>query len=241
MRLVMIDNYDSFTYNLVQLFYEFDLEVVVRRHDEVDLVGIEALRPDWLCISPGPKAPVDAGISKAVIAHFYKEIPILGVCLGMQAINEVFGGSTVLAPVPVHGKRHEIFHGGETVFAGLPSPFGAARYHSLMVSPASDELVITARSADGVIMGLCHRRYPLHGVQFHQESFLTEYGRELAANFLALAPGFQIQGRGQTEPGRGKALAALGECATWETNNYHFPETGNREQGYVGTYYRPEG
>jgi anthranilate synthase component 2 len=191
MRLVMIDNYDSFTYNLVQLFYEFDLEVVVRRHDEVDLAGIEALRPDWLCISPGPKAPVDAGISKAVIAHFYKEMPILGVCLGMQAINEVFGGRTVLAPEPVHGKRHEIFHTGEAVFAGLPSPFGAARYHSLMVSQVSPDLIITARSADGVIMGLSHRRYPLHGVQFHPESFLTEYGRELAANFLELAPGFK--------------------------------------------------
>jgi anthranilate synthase component 2 len=190
MRLVMIDNYDSFTYNLVQLFYEFDLEVVVRRHDEVDLAGIQALRPDWLCISPGPKAPADAGISKAVISHFYKEIPILGVCLGMQAINEVFGGRTVLAPVPVHGKRHEIFHAGEALFAGLPSPFGAARYHSLMVSPANAELLITARSGDGVIMGLSHRHYPLHGVQFHPESFLTDYGRELAANFLQLAPGF---------------------------------------------------
>ena len=189
MRLVMIDNYDSFTYNLVQLFYEFDLEVVVRRHDEVDLAGIEALRPDWLCISPGPKAPADAGISKAVIAHFYQEMPILGVCLGMQAINEVFGGRTVLAPVPVHGKRQEIFHTGEAVFAGLPSPFGAARYHSLMVSPASADLVVTARSADGVIMGLSHRRYPLHGVQFHPESFLTEYGRELAANFLDAGAG----------------------------------------------------
>jgi para-aminobenzoate synthetase component II len=190
MRLVMIDNYDSFTYNLVQLFYEFDLEVVVRRHDEVDLTGVEALRPDCLCISPGPKAPADAGISKAVIEHFYKKIPILGVCLGMQTINEVFGGETLLAPVPVHGKRHEILHSGEAIFAGLPSPFGAARYHSLMVSPASDEMMITARSADGVIMGLSHRSYPLHGVQFHPESFMTDYGRELAANFLRLAPQF---------------------------------------------------
>jgi anthranilate synthase component II len=172
------------------LFYEFDLEVVVRRHDVVDLAGIEALRPDWLCISPGPKAPVDAGVSKAAIAHFYKDMPILGVCLGMQAINEVFGGRTVLAPVPVHGKRHEILHNGDAVFAGVPSPFWGARYHSLMVSPASTDLVVTARSADGVVMGLSHRRYPLHGVQFHPESFLTEYGRELVANFLHLARGF---------------------------------------------------
>ncbi len=186
MRLVMIDNYDSFTYNLVQLLYAFDLEVIVRRHDAIDLAGIAALDPEWLCISPGPKAPADAGISKAVIAHFYREIPILGVCLGMQAINEVFGGTTVLAPVPVHGKRYQIFHQGQGLFAGLPSPFAAARYHSLMVQPAGSELQVTARSSDGVIMGLSHRRYPLHGVQFHPESFLTEYGRELVANFLAL-------------------------------------------------------
>ncbi len=185
MRLVIIDNYDSFTYNLVQLFYEFDLEVIVRRHDAIDLAGLAALDPDWLCISPGPKAPADAGISKAVIAHFYRHIPILGVCLGMQAINEVFGGSTVLAPVPVHGKRHQVFHVCQGLFANLPNPFGAARYHSLMVAPASAELLVTARTADGVIMGLSHRRYPLHGVQFHPESFLTDYGRELVANFLA--------------------------------------------------------
>jgi anthranilate synthase component 2 len=237
MRLVMIDNYDSFTYNLVQLFYEFDLEVVVRRHDELDLAGIEALRPDWLCISPGPKTPADAGISKAVIAHFYKEIPILGVCLGMQAINEVFGGRTVLAPVPVHGKRHEIFHAGEAVFAGLPSPFGAARYHSLMVSPANDELAITARSADGVIMGLSHRCYPLHGVQFHPESFLTDYGRELAANFLALAPGLQIQGKGKRDQGTGKHFGVLGEIGALTT--IPLPKTENRkpETNYVGPHH----
>ena len=132
MRLVMIDNYDSFTYNLVQLFYEFDLEVLVFRHDEIDLAGIAALNPDWLCISPGPKAPEQAGISKAVIAHFYRQIPILGVCLGHQALNEVFGGATVRAPIPVHGKRHQVFHEGRGIFKGLPSPFGAARYHSLM-------------------------------------------------------------------------------------------------------------
>ena len=135
MRLVMIDNYDSFTYNLVQLFYEFDLEVLVFRHDEIDLAGIAALQPDWLCISPGPKAPDQAGISKVVIAHFYRHIPILGVCLGHQALNEVFGGATVKAPIPVHGKRHQVFHQGRGLFKGLPSPFGAARYHSLMASP----------------------------------------------------------------------------------------------------------
>jgi anthranilate synthase component 2 len=231
MRLMMVDNYDSFTYNLVQLFYEFDLEVIVRRHDEVDLAGIEALKPDWLCISPGPKAPANAGISKAVIAHFYRRLPILGVCLGLQAINEVFGGRTVLAPVPVHGKRHEIFHTGQGVFAGLPSPFGAARYHSLMVSPAVEAgLEITARSADGVIMGLSHRQYPLHGVQFHPESFLTDYGRELAANFLGLAPGWQRQGKGMKAQGEGKDIAAAAEIARLATGK-GMRETGKGQCG----------
>jgi anthranilate synthase component 2 len=186
MRLVMIDNYDSFTYNLVQLFYEFDLEVLVFRHDAVSLPQIDALQPDWICISPGPKAPAQAGISRAVISRFYQEIPILGVCLGHQAINEVFGGATVKAPVPVHGKCHQVFHHGRGIFAGLPSPFAAARYHSLMASPHSPELEVTARTEDGVIMGLSHRRYPLHGVQFHPESFLTEHGHALAENFLRL-------------------------------------------------------
>jgi anthranilate synthase component 2 len=184
MLLVMIDNYDSFTYNLVQLFYEFDLEVLVFRHDEIDLAGISALAPDWLCISPGPKAPDQAGISKMVIAHFHRQIPILGVCLGHQALNEVFGGATVKAPVPVHGKRHQVFHQGRGIFKGLPSPFGAARYHSLMAVSNSPELEVTAWTEDGVIMGLQHRTFPLHGVQFHPESFLTNYGHALAANFL---------------------------------------------------------
>jgi gamma-glutamyl-gamma-aminobutyrate hydrolase PuuD len=155
----------------------------------------------------------------------------------MQAINEVFGGRTVLAPVPVHGKRHEIFHGGETVFTGLPSPFGAARYHSLMVSPASDELVITARSADGVIMGLSHRRYPLHGVQFHPESFLTDYGRDLAANFLALAARFQKQGKGKTKLEKGKKFGLLDEIGPLST--LPLPKIGNRKLGtdHVGPHH----
>ena len=184
MRLVMIDNYDSFTYNLVQLFSEFDLEVLVFRHDDIDLDGIAALNPDWLCISPGPKAPDQAGISKAAIARFYRAIPILGVCLGHQALNEVFGGVTVKAPIPVHGKRQQVFHRGQGVFKGLPSPFPAARYHSLMAHPTSPDLEVTAWTEDGVIMGLKHRHFPLHGVQFHPESFLTSHGHALAANFL---------------------------------------------------------
>ncbi len=184
MRLLMIDNYDSFTYNLVQLFYEFDLEVLVFRHDDIDLDGIAAHNPDWLCISPGPKAPDQAGISKAAIAHFYRSVPILGVCLGHQAMNEVFGGATVKAPIPVHGKCHQVFHRGQGVFKGLPSPFAAARYHSLMTVPTSPDLEVTAVTEDGVIMGLKHRHFPLHGVQFHPESFLTSHGHALAANFL---------------------------------------------------------
>ncbi|MDI6854705.1 MAG: aminodeoxychorismate/anthranilate synthase component II [Deltaproteobacteria bacterium] len=186
MRLVMIDNYDSFTYNLVQLFYEFDLEVLVFRHDAICPAEIAALKPRWLCISPGPKAPAQAGVSKAVIARFYQDIPILGVCLGHQAINEVFGGRTVRAPVPVHGKRHRIFHRGQGLFQGLPSPLWGARYHSLVADVLAAELEITAWTSEGVIMGLSHKEYPLHGVQFHPESFLTTYGYELAGNFLKL-------------------------------------------------------
>ncbi len=186
MRLVMIDNYDSFTYNLVQLFSEFDIEVRVFRHDALSVTEVGHLKPRWLCISPGPKAPAQAGISKAVIARYYQDLPILGVCLGHQAINEVFGGATARAPLPVHGKRHQVFHRGQGIFQGLPSPFPAARYHSLMAFPVSPELEVTAWTADGVIMGLRHPRYPLHGVQFHPESFLTGHGARLAENFLRL-------------------------------------------------------
>ena len=186
MRLLMIDNYDSFTYNLVQLFYEFDLEVLVFRHDAISLKEVAALKPRWICISPGPKAPAQAGVSKEVIGCFHRDLPILGVCLGHQALNEVFGGETVRAPLPVHGKRSEILHQGRGLFAGLPSPFWAARYHSLMAAQVPPELEVTAETRDGVVMGLSHRRYPLHGVQFHPESFLTSHGKELAGNFLRL-------------------------------------------------------
>ena len=185
-RLVMIDNYDSFTYNLVQLFYEFDLEVLVFRHDAVTLREIKSLKPRWLCISPGPKTPAQAGISKKVIAHFQKDIPILGVCLGHQALNEIWGGVTVRAALPMHGKCSEVHHQARGLFAGLPSPFRGARYHSLIAVPTSPKLEVTAWTQDGVVMGLSHRRYPLHGVQFHPESFLTDYGYDLVANFLRL-------------------------------------------------------
>ena len=191
----MIDNYDSFTFNLVQLFYEFNLEVLVFRHDAITLAEIGHLKPDWLCISPGPKAPAQAGISKEVIARFHQEIPILGVCLGHQALNEVFGGATVRAPAHMHGKTSAVYHKGRGLFQGLPSPFLAARYHSLMAQPASPDLEVTAQTDDGVIMGLSHRRHPLHGVQFHHESFLTRHGVELVANFLQLHPGWRLEGQ----------------------------------------------
>ncbi len=186
MRLVIIDNYDSFTYNLVQLFQEFDLEVRVFRNDAIGINGITGLTPDWICISPGPRDPEHAGISKAVIEHFGRSVPILGVCLGMQAINEVFGGRTREAPVPVHGKTCMIDHRGESIFRGIPSPFRVARYHSLCIEIASDELVPLAASPEGVSMGIGHRSRPIFGVQFHPESFMSQYGPELAYNFLSV-------------------------------------------------------
>jgi len=188
MRLLMIDNYDSFTFNLVQLFLEFDLDVVVHRHDEIDLAGVAAAHPDYLCISPGPKDPAHAGISAGVVERFGPRVPTLGVCLGMQVINEVFAGRTVKAPEPVHGKRRQVWHTGQGIFAGVPSPFWAARYHSLCIEPRSDDLEVTAHAGDGVIMGIQHRRWPIWGVQFHPESFLSEHGIAMARNFLRLRP-----------------------------------------------------
>jgi anthranilate synthase component 2 len=188
MFMVMIDNYDSFTHNLVQLFYEFDLEVQVYRNDQIALSKVELLQPDWICVSPGPKDPAHAGISKAVIRRFAPTIPILGVCLGMQAINEVFDGITVRAPEPVHGKCSRIEHNGYGIFSGLPSPLRVARYHSLQVIMRSPCLLPLAYAQDQVVMGIQHECWPLCGVQFHPESFLSEYGYQLAANFLALQP-----------------------------------------------------
>lgn len=191
MRLVMIDNYDSFTFNLVQLFYEFDLEVLVFRHDRISLEGIEELQPDWICISPGPKDPAHAGISKSVVMRFGRTVPILGVCLGMQVINEVFNGRTNKAPLPMHGKRCRVDHTGQSIFSGIPSPFWVARYHSLCIEPRSPLIVPTAIAEDQVIMGIRHRFWPICGVQFHPESFMSQYGLELANNFLALNPRWQ--------------------------------------------------
>ena len=191
MRLLVVDNYDSFTWNLVQLFSVLGVEVVVRRNDVVSLREIAGLEPRWICISPGPRDPAHAGVSRAVIREFAPRLPVLGVCLGMQAINEVFGGKTIRAPVPVHGKRHEVLHDGAGIFAGLPSPFAAARYHSLCVSIRSPALTACAWCKDGVIMGIRHRTLPVFGVQFHPESFLSEHGPALAANFLSLDPAWR--------------------------------------------------
>lgn len=185
MRLVMIDNYDSFTYNLVQLFYEFDIEVLVFRNDEINVERVQSLNPDCICISPGPRDPAHAGISKAVIERLGETVPTLGVCLGMQAINEVFGGCTVEAPVPMHGKSCMVEHCGEGIFSGIPSPFRVARYHSLCVQIRSDDIIMQAVTSEGVPMAIRHRFFPVYGVQFHPESFLSEYGLELIANFLS--------------------------------------------------------
>ena len=191
MRLLMIDNYDSFTYNLVQLFYEFDIEVEVTRHDSIGVREVQSFAPDWICISPGPRDPSHAGVSAEIVERFGTHIPIHGVCLGMQVINEVFGGRTLRAPLPVHGKRCRIIHRGEGLFRDLPSPFWAARYHSLCIDRGSEEIEPVAHAEDGVVMGIRHRSRPIHGVQFHPESFMTEYGMEMISRFLEIHPRFR--------------------------------------------------
>lgn len=187
-RLLVIDNYDSFTFNLVQMFLQYDLDIFVFRSDKLALPEVAPIEPDYLLVSPGPRDPAHAGISLAIIREWYCRIPVLGVCLGMQCINEVFAGRTLRAPQPRHGKISLVHHTGRALFAGLPSPFAAARYHSLMVDVRAPELEITARCEDGVVMGLSHPGYPLHGVQFHPESFMTEAGFQLIENFLRLGP-----------------------------------------------------
>lgn len=184
--LLVIDNYDSFTYNLVQMFMPYPLEIKVFRCDKLSIEQAGRLSPDYLLVSPGPKDPAHTGISKQLIQACYKRIPVLGVCLGMQCINEVFGGITARAPVPMHGKTSDIRHDGSGLFVGIPSPFTVARYHSLMAVVGAGELIVTARSDDDVVMALHHRCYPLHGVQFHPESFLTRRGEVLIKNFLRL-------------------------------------------------------
>ncbi len=186
-RVLVIDNYDSFVYNLVQYLGELGAEPMVHRHDAVDLAAIAALEPDALLISPGPGRPEDAGISTAAIRWAAGRIPVLGVCLGHQAIGSTWGGDVVRAPEVMHGKTSWIHHEGAGVFAGLPNPLEATRYHSLIVDRQSvpDELEITATSEDGLVMGLRHRELDVEGVQFHPESILTTGGHDLLANFLA--------------------------------------------------------
>ncbi|MBN2060856.1 MAG: aminodeoxychorismate/anthranilate synthase component II [Deltaproteobacteria bacterium] len=187
-RLLVIDNYDSFTYNLVQMFILHDLLIQVSRSDRISIQEINIFAPDYILISPGPKDPAHSGLSMEVINAFLGKVPILGVCLGMQCINEVFGGKTVRSQKPVHGKTSKIYHEGFGIFKDVPSPFIAARYHSLVVEKRDKELIITARCADGVAMGISHPSLPLHGVQFHPESFLTEHGHLIIENFLKLGP-----------------------------------------------------
>jgi anthranilate synthase/aminodeoxychorismate synthase-like glutamine amidotransferase len=184
--LVMIDNYDSFTYNLVQYFSQLGEEVQVFRNDQIDLSELAAVHPARLVISPGPCSPDEAGISMAAIRHFAGEIPILGVCLGHQAIGAAFGGKVIRAPRLMHGKTSLIYHDGKDLFQGIPSPFEATRYHSLIVERETlpDCLSVSAQTAVGEIMGLRHREFAIFGVQFHPESILTAEGMNLLRNFL---------------------------------------------------------
>jgi anthranilate synthase/aminodeoxychorismate synthase-like glutamine amidotransferase len=184
--MLIIDNYDSFTYNLVQHFGELGADLVVKRNDQVTLDEVTEMHPDRICISPGPGTPFDAGISNDLILKFGPTTPILGVCLGHQCIGHVFGGEVVRADRIMHGKTSPIVHEGDGVFRSLPNPFEATRYHSLIVRRESlpQELEITAETAQREIMGLRHRRYPIQGVQFHPESIMTGVGKQLLLNFL---------------------------------------------------------
>lgn len=184
--LLMIDNYDSFTYNLVQYFGELGEDVRTFRNDEITIAQIEALKPDRICISPGPCTPAEAGICIDVLKHFAGKIPMLGVCLGHQAIGAAFGGNVIRAKQIMHGKTSEVMHTGVGVFRGLPSPFTVIRYHSLAIERESlpPTLEITAWTEDGEIMGVRHTQYPIEGVQFHPESILSEHGHALLKNFL---------------------------------------------------------
>ena len=186
--ILVIDNYDSFAYNLVQYLGELGWEPVVYRNDSITLGQIEAMAPSHIIISPGPCTPLEAGISNDVVRYFRRKIPILGVCLGHQCIGYVYGGLIKRAPVPVHGKTSLVFHDGETVFQGLPSPLLGGRYHSLVIDaetvPAS--LEVSARTEDGVIMGVRNREDVVEGVQLHPESILTDRGHDILANFLGL-------------------------------------------------------
>lgn len=183
---LMIDNYDSFVYNLVRYFEELNEKVCVYRNDKITIEEIKVLNPEGIIISPGPKSPKDAGISLQIIKEFKGKIPILGICLGHQVIAQYFGGRIIKGIKPVHGKISEVFHNGEGIFKGLPTPFKATRYHSLVVEPSNLplDLDVTAQTVDGIIMGIKHKKYCIEGVQFHPEAELTEYGHEMLENFI---------------------------------------------------------
>ncbi|MDO8953916.1 MAG: aminodeoxychorismate/anthranilate synthase component II [Gammaproteobacteria bacterium] len=189
-NLLMIDNYDSFTYNLVRYFEELGVQVKTVLHDKISLLEVEMLKPDYIVISPGPKTPKEAGISNEIIRHFAGRIPILGVCLGHQCIGDIFGAKVVQAE-PVHGKISLIYHSNTGMFTDLPSPFTATRYHSLIVKDLPDTLEMTAWTesyGQRIVMGIRHKEYPIEGVQFHPESILTEHGHQLLRNFLTGSP-----------------------------------------------------
>jgi para-aminobenzoate synthetase component 2 len=192
--ILVIDNYDSFTYNLVQYLGELGEEIVVHRNDQIDLEGIAKLAPHHILISPGPCTPNEAGISLALLERFKGEIPIFGVCLGHQAIGQAFGGEVIRADQLMHGKTSEMKHDGQGVFAGLPSPFTATRYHSLIVKRDTlpDCLEISAETEDGLIMGLRHKEYVVEGVQFHPESIMTNHGLKILRNFLNYKSGLRV-------------------------------------------------
>ncbi len=191
MKVLLIDNYDSFTYNLAQYLGELGADVAVERNDAITLEAIGQRRADAIVISPGPCTPNEAGISMDVVRRFAGAIPILGVCLGHQCIGQVFGGRIVRAPRIMHGKTSKIFHDERGMYAGVPNPFVATRYHSLVIAPDSvpDELEVTAKTWEDEIMGVRHREHLIEGVQFHPESIMTEAGKQLLGNFLALARG----------------------------------------------------
>lgn len=188
--ILLLDNYDSFTYNVAQYLWEGGAELIIRRNDAISISEIRTLRPQSIIISPGPGRPEDAGISVELIRELAGEIPILGICLGHQAIGDAFGGRIDYAPTIFHGKVSLIHHDGEGLFAGIANPFTATRYHSLVISPDSfpeDELRVTSSTEDGIIMSVRHRRLPIWGVQFHPESILTEYGKIMLNHFVELA------------------------------------------------------
>ena len=193
--ILVIDNYDSFTYNIVQELGELGAELTVFRNDKITVDEARNLRPDRVVISPGPGYPCDAGISLDIIRELGAEMPLLGICLGHQAIGEAYGGKVVHAPELMHGKTSMIYHQGDTIFGEIPDPFEATRYHSLIVEEASlpDSLQITARTSSGEIMGLRHKQYPVIGVQFHPESILTGYGMKMLENFMHYQPMQEIE------------------------------------------------